>query len=190
MAMARSSRFAWALPGRLAVAAAVAACTPIEPPTPEAPRQGLVGDGPHRLVVGAGVFDAFDEGESSASIEGDRTAAIQVDVRSGRKLFGLGPAAGVLANHNGGTYAFGGLYADIAVGPYIVITPLVGGGAYFRNNSKDMGGPFAVRTELAIGAVRDDGIWVGFRWGHISNGEIYSQNPSQEDFMITLSVTF
>jgi hypothetical protein len=190
MAMARSSRFPWALPGRLAIAVAVAGCTPIEPPTPAAPGHGLIGDGPHRLVVGAGVFDAFDEAKPSANIDGDRTAAIQVDVRGGSKLYGIGPATGVMVNHNGGTYAFGGLYADIAIGPYIVITPLVGSGAYFRNNSKDMGGPFAVRTELAIGAVRDDGIGVGFRWGHLSNAYIYSDNPSQEDFMITLSVAF
>jgi len=171
-------------------ASLLGACTMfelIDEPAPGTPGQGLVREGASRVVLGAGVFDAYSE--SKPGIEPRQTAAVQADLRYGRRLFGLGPAAGALVNRDGGISAFGGLYADFSVG-YLMITPLLGAGAWFQNNSKDMGGRFQVRTEVDIAYVRDDGIRIGLRWGHLSNAYVYNENPSQEDFMFTVAVPF
>jgi len=159
----------------------------VDEPKPGTPGQGLVREGPSRAVLGAGVFDAYRE--SKPSTEPGQTAAFQADLRYGRRLLGLGPAAGAMVNADGGIASFAGLYADFAVG-YLMITPMLGAGAWFQNNSKDMGGTFLVRTEVDIAYVRDDGIRVGLRWGHLSNAYVYDDNPSQEDFMLTVAVPF
>ena len=159
----------------------------VDAPEPGTPGQGLVRDGPGRLVLGAGVFDAYRE--AKPGIEPGQTAVFQADVRYGRRLFGLGPATGAMVNRDGGIAAFGGLYADFSVS-YLMLTPMLGAGAWFQNNSKDMGGTFLVRTEVDIAYVRDDGVRVGLRWGHLSNAYVYNENPSQEDFMLTVAVPF
>lgn len=159
----------------------------IEEPEPGTPGQGLVREGANRMVLGAGVFDAYQE--STPRAEAGRTGAVQADFRHGRRLFGLGPAAGAMLNADGGVATFAGLYADFSVG-YLMITPLLGAGAWFKNGAKDLGGTFTVRTEVDIAFVRADGIRVGLRWGHLSNAYVYNENPSQEDFMLTVSVPF
>ena len=163
---------------------ALAACALIDEPEPGTPGQGLVREGASRLVAAAGVFDTFAEvGEDGA------TAAAQLGYRHGGRLLGLGPAAGVLANRDGSIATFGGLYADFALGR-LMVTPMVGAGAWRRAGGKDLGGTFIVRTEVDIAFVREDGIRVGLRWGHLSNAYVYDDNPGQEDFMFTVAVPF
>lgn len=165
----------------------LAGCAVIDEPPPGTPGLGLLRDGQSRLVAGAGVFDAY--AESTPSTESDRTTVLQGDLRSGRRWLGLAPAGGVLVNGGGGIYGFAGAYADFAIG-YMMVTPLLGYGVYQRNGGKDLGGLLLVRTEVDIAYVRADGIRVGLRWGHLSNAYIYEDNPSQEDFMLTLAVPF
>jgi lipid A 3-O-deacylase len=163
------------------------ACAMIDEPEPGTPGQGLVREGPSRLVLGAGVFDAYQE--STPRAEAGRTGVIQADLRHGRRVFGLGPAAGAMLNGDGGIATFAGLYADFSVG-YLMITPLLGAGAWFKNDAKDLGGTFMLRTEVDIAYVRKDGIRFGLRWGHLSNAYVYNENPSQEDFMFTVGAPF
>jgi hypothetical protein len=98
----------------------------------------LLGEGPNRLSIGAGVFDAFDE--SRYGLDGDRNLAANLDLRAGRKLFGFGPAVGATANVNGGVFGYAGLYADLAVADFVVM-PLIGAGAYRRGTARTSAGP-------------------------------------------------
>jgi hypothetical protein len=145
----------------------------------------LLGDGPPRLSLGLGVFDTFSEASSGTT--GQRSAAALVDLRLGRKLLGLGPAVGVLLNSDGGRYSYGAVYADLAVERWI-LSPLLGAGYWRRGGSKDLGGPFALRLEVTIAYELASGARLGLRWGHLSNAYLYSENPSQEDYTLTLSL--
>jgi hypothetical protein len=143
----------------------------------------LLGEGPNRLSIGAGVFDAFDE--SRYGLDGDRNLAANLDLRAGRKLFGFGPAVGATANVNGGVFG----YADLAVADFVVM-PLIGAGAYRRGDSKDLGGTFAVRVELGVAHQFADASRLGIRWGYVSNAYIYEENPTEEEFLITYAWPF
>ncbi len=159
----------------------------IDEPRPGTPGQGLVREGANRVVFGAGVFDALSETEDG--IDGQATGVLQADLRYGGRLLGLGPAAGAMLNADGGIGTFAGLFADFSVG-YLMITPMLGAGAWFASGSKDLGGTFLVRTEVDIAYVREDGIRIGLRWGHLSNANVHNENPSEEDFMFTVAVPF
>jgi lipid A 3-O-deacylase len=126
----------------------------------------LLGEGPNRLLIGAGVFDAF--AESRYGIAGDR-----------------GPAANV----NGGVFGYAGLYADLAIADFVV-TPLVGAGAYRRGDGKGLGGTFAVRVELGVAHQFANDARAGIRWGHVSNAYVYNENPSEEEHLITYAWPF
>jgi hypothetical protein len=139
------------------------------------------------LLLGAGIFDAFNEKDHSG--EGDRSPAGNVDLRLGRKLLGVGLALGLTANANGGVLGYTGVYADLAVGG-LVVTPLLGAGAYGEGNSKDLGGRFAVRIELGVARELADGARLGVRWGHVSNAYLYEDNPSEEEYLITYAWPF
>ncbi|HEX6015661.1 MAG TPA: acyloxyacyl hydrolase [Geminicoccaceae bacterium] len=147
----------------------------------------LLGEGPNRLLIGAGVFDAFDE--SRYGLDGDRSLAANIDLRAGRKLFGLGPAVGATANVNGGVFGYAGLYADLAIADFVV-SPLIGAGAYRRGDSKDLGGTFAVRVELGVAHQFANEARLGVRWGHVSNAYTYQQNPTEEEYLITYAWPF
>jgi lipid A 3-O-deacylase len=147
----------------------------------------LLGKGPNRLLIGAGVFDAFDE--SRYGLDGDRSPATNLDLRVGRKLFGFGPAARMTANVDGGVFGYAGLYADLAVSSFVV-TPLIGAGVYRRGDSKDLGGPFAVRVELGIAHQFANEARLGVRWGHVSNAYTYNENPTQEEYLLTYAWPF
>jgi lipid A 3-O-deacylase len=144
----------------------------------------VLGDGPSYAELGLGVFEVF---EGRAGDDGQRSAAAHLQLRWGRKLFFLGPAIGVMANAEGGVYGYGGAYADVAVGRFVV-TPLLGLGGYSKGNSKDLGGVFQFRTEVGVAYQLDNGMRVGLRLTHISNADTHDDNPGEEELYLTFAL--
>lgn len=141
----------------------------------------LLGDGPSHAEVGLGVFDVYDEGEGATS------GAVHVQFRWGRKLWLVGPALGLMANTDGGVFGYGGVYAEVALGP-VIVTPLLGVGGYAEGDSKDLGGVLQFRSALGIAYAFGDGTRLGVRVAHLSNAGIHASNPGEEEVYITYSV--
>lgn len=137
----------------------------------------LLGDGPHRLHLAAGDFDT----ESSA--------AGQVEFRCGRKLGFVGPLAGVMTNTAGGEMAYLGIYADLAAGP-LVFTGQTGFGAYEDGSGKDLGGTFEFISSLTAAWRFAGGDRFGVRYEHISNANIYSDNPGANLLLLEYALAF
>lgn len=142
------------------------------------------GDAPHYLDVGAGVFDlraTFEDSEGSA--------AGRLEVRGGKKLWFLGPAAGLMSNTDGGVFGYGGIYADIAFGRFVV-TPLVAIGGYRQGDSKNLGGVFQFRQSLGLSYQFQNRHRLGLSVTHSSNAGIYDNNPGVEELYVTYAFPF
>ncbi len=85
----------------------------------------VIADEPSYIDLAAGAFDIQGHRELPMAPEG------RGEFRFGRKLFYVGPAAGVLANTQGGVFGYAGFYADFAWDRF-VLTPLGAIGAYHR----------------------------------------------------------
>jgi lipid A 3-O-deacylase len=144
----------------------------------------VLGDEPSYIEMGVGVFDPF-------GFEGERgtTAAGQLQLRWGRKVWFIGPAIGVMANIDGGVMGYGGIYADVAYGR-VVFTPQFGAGGYSEGHSKDLGGVTEFRTELGVAYQFDDGTRLGGRIVHVSNAGLHHSNPGEEELYLTYALPF
>lgn len=148
----------------------------------------LLGDAAPMLAVAAGVFD-FRRVGGKERYDGGPRAEGRVELYAGRKLFGLGPMVGLLANHDGGVYGWGGVYADAAWGPWRV-TPVLGLGGYRRGQSKELGGVFEFYTGGSITYVLQGGTRLGLILSHLSNAYTHEENPGEESLLVTAMVPF
>ncbi len=143
----------------------------------------LVGDEASYLDFGAGAFDIQGHPEAPTSPEA------RVEFRYGRKLFFIGPAIGLLANTRGGVFGYGGIYADLKLGPF-VLTPFGGVGAYRRGGSVDLGNTFEFRTSLAVAYELGNGARIGVQVAHVSNDGTgkFNVNPGENEILLTFAM--
>lgn len=142
----------------------------------------VLGSGPHRLEAGAGIFGFYNDIDK-------RSFYSRLEFRAGRKAAFVGPAAGLIANSEGGRYGYAGIYADFAYDK-LVVTPVLAVGIYRRGNSVDLGGPYQFRESIEF-AYPIAGRWrAGISLAHISNAGIYRENPGQIDFSVSCGIGF
>ena len=143
----------------------------------------ILGSGPSYLDLGAGVYDLVGNAHRN------QTAAGELEFFYGKKILGFGPATGVIENIRGGGMFFVGFYNDFTLGP-VVLTPLLGLGAWWHGGSNDenLGGTFEYRLELNFAYQFDNLSRLGFRLGHISNANAHARNPGDNDLMLTYSL--
>jgi hypothetical protein len=139
----------------------------------------LRGQAPHYVEVGAGVFDLGD----------DDSVAGRIELKGGNKLWFLGPAIGLLANTDGGVFGYGGVYADIAYGNF-VLTPFFALGGYAEGDGPDLGGVFQFRSSIALSYEFASKARLGLSFAHISNADIYDENPGAEEIYVFYSMPF
>jgi len=134
---------------------------------------------PSYLELSAGVWDIIGNAHRNEA------GAAGAEFRFGRKLFHIGPAAGLLADWHGGGMVYAGFYGDIRLGP-IVVTPLAGLGLWWRggDNDEELGGPFEFRLSLETAYQFADRSRLGLRFGHISNADTRRKNPGENDLML------
>jgi hypothetical protein len=144
----------------------------------------LLGQSPHYLDVGVGVFDVFERKSTSR-----RSAAGRVEFRVGHKIYGIGPAVGFLANTDGGAYGYGAVYADLKYHE-LVFTPLAGLGAYHEGDRSDLGGVFQFRLALGVSYQFADKSRAGLTLAHISNAGIHDENPGEDEIYLSYSLPF
>lgn len=145
----------------------------------------LMPSGAPYLSVGAGVFNLVgavdDDGYNHTPAEFD------AEYQSGFRFYGIGYVLGLLANSDGGVDGYGGFYADLALTPHWILTPVAAVSGYSRGNSKKMGSTFLFRLELGLAYQMDDGGRLGLKIGHLSNGDLYGRNPGENEIMVTYS---
>jgi len=141
----------------------------------------LAGDEASYLDLAVGTF-----GTRPSHLAPDAASGL-VELRYSRKLFGFGPALGVLGNTKGGIFGYAGVYSDVRLGD-VVITPLAGIGGYHRGSGEDLGGAFEFR--LGIGAAYEfsDRSRLGLRYGHISNAGSHRINPGDNELLVTYAL--
>jgi hypothetical protein len=139
----------------------------------------LVGDGPNSLNLAVGSFEAFENK--------DNAVAGQIEFRFGRKLLYVGPLLGVLANADGGIIGYLGIYLDLALGDFI-LSPQTGVGAYEKGSSKDLGGTFEFFSGLGLSYQITDRSSLGFRYEHISNGNLHDYNPGADILLLNYGI--
>jgi len=176
---------AWALCAVFALSGLSAAPSLAQPASDEL-RLGpiaLLASGPSYLDLGAGVYDLVGNGHRN------ETFAATAELHYGKKLFGIGPAVGIIQNARGGGMAYFAFYSDFTGGP-IVVTPLAGFGAWWHGGHDDeyLGGTFEFRLGLTVAYQFDNRSRLGVRLGHISNANIHKRNPGDNDLMLTYAL--
>lgn len=144
----------------------------------------LLGHAPHYLDVGFGAFDLFKRDPSSKT-----SAAGRVELRSGERLLGVGPALGVLANTDGGLYGYAAAHADLKYGN-LVFTPLAGLGAYRQGDSTDLGGVFQFRLAFTVSYQFSNQSRLGLSIAHISNAGLHDGNPGEDELHLIYALPF
>jgi len=141
----------------------------------------VLGSGPHHLDLGFGLANI----NRPHRLRG----AGKIELRVGKKIAFVGPAVGLFINNEGFSYGYAGIYADLRYRRFI-LTPLIAAGVCHKGDSIDLGGPLEFRESLEI-AYRVDKRWlVGLSLAHISNGNVYKNNPGQNDLLLTIAVGF
>ena len=145
----------------------------------------LMPSGAPYLSVGAGAFNlvgAVDDGGYNHT-----PAEFDAEYQSGFRLYGIGYILGLLANTDSGVDGYGGLYADLALTPHWILTPEAAVSGYSQGNSKNMGSNFLFRLELGLAYQMDDGGRLGLKIAHLSNGDLYTSNPGENELLVTYS---
>jgi lipid A 3-O-deacylase len=143
----------------------------------------IAGDGPDLLDLGVGAFNVQAHRGSDPAAEG------RIEYRFGRKLFHVGPVLGLLANTQGGAYAYAGFYGDLRLG-HVVLTPLGAFGAYHRGGSEDLGGVFEFRLGITAAYEFSNQSRIGLQFAHISNASIHNRNPGDNELLLTYAIPF
>lgn len=133
--------------------------------------------------VSAGVFNVHDRDEGFL---GDASAMGKLEWRYGGKVWIFGPVLGVLANNDGGVLGYGGIYADLRLGDFLV-TPQFAISAYERGDGPDLGGVLEFRSAVTVSYRFDNGIRLGIGGSHISNARIHDRNPGTEEIYISVA---
>jgi hypothetical protein len=141
----------------------------------------LMGNEPSYLDFGAGAFDIHGHHGTPTTAEG------KVEFRYGKKLLYVGPAIGVLGNTRGGVFGYGGFYADLALG-HFVLTPLAAVGGYHRGGSENLGGAFQFRLSADLSYQFDNQSRLGVQFAHISNAGISRVNPGENELLLTYAI--
>jgi len=164
------------------LAVATATARPASAETPAPSYFQILANEPDRITVGGGVVDILEEGRNKT---GHRGAGL-LEYRSGHKLLFAGPLLGILADHDGGVFGYGGLFFDVGFGSWR-FSPLLSAGGYRRGDSKDLGGVFQFQLGGTLSYEFSSGLRAGIYAAHISNRNLHYENPGEELLMITLA---
>ena len=135
-----------------------------------------------RFTVGAGAYDVLQQDDNLA-------AAFDVEWRPGVRYFDvIAPFAGGFVTGERSTYGYVGFGLEFVIADQFVIMPFTGAGLYARGAGNDLGGPVQFRNGLELGYRFDNGSQIGVSGSHISNANIYDENPGTEVLMLHYSV--
>jgi lipid A 3-O-deacylase len=141
---------------------------------------------------------AFDVGTGDEVAEAGVEARFRLfELPLGAFELPLEPAAGVMANADGGGYLYGSLRIPLhelwngserpAEPPRWRVVPFTGAGLYEAGDGKDLGGAVEFRSGLEVAVRAGDRWWVGLSYYHLSNAVLYDRNPGEESLVLVVS---
>lgn len=146
--------------------------------------------------AGDGAMLAFRGGAYDTGAFGGRhdTAALfGAEYRTGWEILGpIAPMVGGFVTSDATVYGYGGFYADLKLGDLIpgadriYVTPSAAVGAWGRGDAnKDLGSVLEFRTGVEVSYRFDNGQRLGVSFHHLSNADISSQNPGEENVAVS-----
>lgn len=142
---------------------------------PQASASGNVGL--YNVKLGVGAFDVGDD---------DNAANFRAELHTNDIWWIVHPFVAVDVNTDAGIWGGAGLAADIDLTNKIAVTPSLAAGLYGEGDSKDLGGALEFRTGVEAAYKMDNGDRVGLELTHMSNANIYDENPGAQ----TVSVNY
>lgn len=142
--------------------------------------------GPSRLDIGLGAFNFNRHGPSSRN---DVSPEGEMEWRGIPRLFGMGPAIGVMVNGNGGAMGYAGVYTDFSYRCW-TLTPELALGAYHQGAGKALGGVFQFRLAAELDYRLTRGDEIGLRFAHVSNAGVHAENPGEQEILLTWAWPF
>jgi hypothetical protein len=143
---------------------------------------------PDLISLGVGGTDILNQQAKSA---GD----FRLDYRSGISLlpylqdyFKVKPWAGIETTTRQSIWGGAGIWLDIPLGRHWVLSPNIGFGAYGRNNGKNLGSVFEIRSTFEGGYVFDNGSRLVASFGHTSNAGVTKRNPGTEAALVSYQI--
>lgn len=144
---------------------------------------------PDHLSLSVGMTDAIKQDVEAGEL--------RIEYRSGWRLFdlggwfrGIGPMIGLMANTDGAVFGYGALYAEFRPTDRLSVRPSWGIGGYHRGDSVDLGGVFQFHLGATVDYCLDNGHRLGVTYAHISNSNIYEENPGVDSILATYSIPF
>ena len=134
------------------------------------------------IALSSAVFDVLQQ--DAPSFEG------RVEFRLGKLKFIGQPFTGFMFNTDGAVHLFAGLYYDIHISDYFVLTPSFAPGLYAKRKSKDLMYALEFRSQIEFTYVFTNHSRIGFSFNHISNASFGEENPGVESFALTYVIPF
>ena len=141
---------------------------------------------PPLVSLGIGGTDILNQ-------EARAAADFRLEYRSGLSLlpffedyFKVKPWAGLETTSRQSIWGGAGILIEIPLGPHWVLTPNIGFGGYGRENGKDLGSTFEIRSTFEGGYVFDNGVRLVGAFGHMSNAGATKHNPGTESAVISV----
>lgn len=152
-------------------------CLTVTAPVRAQETSNTANEGLYSVKLGVGAFDVGDD---------DNSANFRAELHTNDIWWIFHPFVGVDVNTDGGIWGGAGVAADIDLTNKIAVTPSLAAGLYGEGNSKDLGGALEFRTGVEAAYKMDNGDRVGLELTHMSNAEIYDDNPGAQ----TVSVNY
>lgn len=130
----------------------------------------------------AGVYNVFSDHDTA---DRKRTGVGGMEYRFAPIWgYGIRPTIGALVDFKGDAYGYGGFTMDVPLyQDRLWFIPGAAVGAYEHNNGRDLGGALEFRTSAELAYRFDNNQRLGVVISHLSNANIYNENPGTE--MIT-----
>lgn len=138
------------------------------------------------LTTYAGGYNIFSDNDIT---DGEKTAVVGGEYRFSALSYGIRPVLGFHANFEGDTYTYGGLVVDVPLyEDRIWFIPGAAAGAFTHGDGRDLGGVLEFRTSAEIAYRFDNNQRLGVAISHLSNANIYDNNPGTETITVNYSI--
>ena len=143
-------------------------------------------DEPLALSLYAGAFDVgdfeYDVGEVGLEVRGAPRWRGRLPER-----LSLRPMAGAAGTTDGAAWIYAGLRADWQAATRWVVSPSFGVSLFEEGDGKELGGPVEFRSAIEAARRVGDRLHLGLAFYHLSNADLYDDNPGSNSLVLTLT---
>lgn len=137
------------------------------------------------FALSAGVFNVLDADSSAEGGFELRLRPLYEGV--GERAWVLRPAAGAMANTDGGLYGYAGFRLELPLGERWLLVPQTAAGVFDRGDGKELGGSIQFRSGLELCYRLDEAHTLGVVFYHLSNAGLERPNPGSESLALVWS---